>query len=231
MTHAPSSLVGVGLYTPAEAGHLLQIAPGKITRWLRGHQVKGSRYEALWQPLIDLGDEGIFLGFRDLMEVRVAAAFIRKGLTPQRVRRAIVLAREIINDERPLSTTRFRTDGLSVFLQVAEEDGSAKLIDLFERQYAFREVIEQSLKNIEFDQDGTPAKWWPLGRAASVVIDPARSFGAPIEQESAVPAEILAAAATAEGSLQKAARTWQVPVRAVRHAVAFQAELSRRNAA
>jgi uncharacterized protein (DUF433 family) len=229
--HVPSSLVGVGLYTPAEAGRLVQVPAGKITRWLRGHDLKGRYYEPLWEPLVDLGDDGIFLGFRDLMEVRVAAAFIAKGLSPQKVRRAIILAREIIDDERPLSTTRFRTDGRSVFLQVAEENGTAKLIDLFKQQYAFREIVERSLKNIDFDDAGTPARWWPLGRTAAIVIDPSRSFGAPIERDSAVPTEVLASAARAEGSVERAALAWQVPVRSVRRAVAFEAELRRRKAA
>ena len=36
-----------------------------------------------------------------------------------------------------------------MFLQVVEEDGQTRLIDLFKRQFAFREVIEQSLTNLE----------------------------------------------------------------------------------
>lgn len=219
-------LVGIGLYTPAEAGRLLRINPHKISRWLRGHSVKGASYDRLWAPQVDLGEEGIFLGFRDLQEVRVAAAFITAGLSPQRVRQAIDAAREIVGEDRPLSTTRFRTDGRTVFLQTMGENGETHLLDVFGKQYAFREVLERSLTNVEYDGGGAPSRWWPLGKSASVVVDPARSFGQPIEAETAVPAATLAAAAKAEGSAEAAARAWDVPVRAVRKAIAFEGKMA-----
>ena len=59
----------------------------------------------------------------------------------------------------------------------------------------------------------------------------ARSFGKPIEAETAVPADVLAAAAVAEGSVEAAARIWAVPMRAVKRAVAFQADDVHRKAA
>jgi uncharacterized protein (DUF433 family) len=224
-------LIGIGLYTPAEASRLVQVSAAKISRWLRGHVVGGLRYEPLWAPQVDLGDDGLFLGFRDLQEIRVAAAFIERGLNPQRVRQAIHLARSVVSNDRPLSTSRFRTDGRSVFLQVAQEDGQTKLIDLFTKQYAFREIIERSLTNLDYDDAGLPSKWWPLGRSKSVVVDPARSFGQPIEAETSVPASVLASAAKAEGSPEAAARAWAVPVRAIRRAVEFEREMAARKAA
>ena len=231
MPESMRRLIGIGLYTPAEAGRLIQVHPGKIVRWLRGHIANGKLYDRLWEPQADLGEDGLFLGFRDLMEVRVAAEFITRGLSPQRVRQAIVLAGEIIGDERPLSTARFKTDGRSVFLQIVEADGKMKLIDIFRSQYAFQEVLERSLKNLDYDHYGVPARWWPLGRSRNVVLDPERSFGQPIEAETSVPVSALAAAAAAEGSAKAAARAWAVPVRAVNRAVAFKRQMDLRAAA
>lgn len=228
--HSLVDLVGIGLYTPAEAGRLIQVPPPKIARWLRGHDANGRHYEALWRPQVDLGEDGIFLGFRDLQEVRVAAAFIAQGLSSQRVRQAIVLACEIVADERPLSTARFRTDGRSGFLQVVEEDGQARLIDLFRRQFAFRDIVERSLTHLEYDADGVPARWWPLGRSKSVLIDPSRSFGQPIEAETSVPVAALVGAVEAEGSAEAAAKAWDIPLRAVRHALAFERAISAQRA-
>jgi len=214
-------LIGIGLYTPVEAAHLIQVPANKIARWLREHTVHGRHYDPLWTPQVQLHDGHVYLGFRDLMEMRVANAFIERGLSAQKVRRAIQIAKLLLKDERPLSTAKFRTDGRSVFLQVLHEDGSDELIDLFKSQYAFREIIEPSLKNIEFDEDGIPARWWPLGKGAGIVVDPARAFGSPIEAQSGVRASILADAADAEGSVDAAARTWDVQPAAVRRAIAF----------
>lgn len=231
VSRSSDSLVGIGLYTLAEASRLVQVPPSKISRWVRGHDVKGQHYEPLWHPQVDLGEDGTFLGFRDLQEVRVASAFIAKGLSPQRIRQAIGLARDLVGDERPLSTKRFRTDGRSIFLQLIAEDGQTKLIDLFKRQFAFREIIEQSLTNLEYDDSGSPSLWWPLGKSGFVVIDPARSFGQPIEADTSVPTATLAAAAKAEGSHQGAARAWGVSLRSVRRAVEFEEHMALRKVA
>jgi uncharacterized protein (DUF433 family) len=164
------------------------------------------------------------------MEVRVASAFIDRGLSPQKVRRAIEIARGIIGEERPLSTAKFRTDGRTVFLQLIKEDGSDEMLDLFRSQHVFREIIEPSLKNIDF-VDGIPSRWWPNGKQARIVVDPQRAFGQPIEADSSVPAAVLAAAAKAEGSEEAAAKVWSVPIAAVRRAVDFQKRFDQRLAA
>jgi uncharacterized protein (DUF433 family) len=221
-----SELVGVGVYTPAEASQLLGVPSAKIIRWLRGHDAHGRRYPRLWRPQVDLGDERVYLGFRDLMDVRVANAFIERGVSPQKVRRAIEIAREMLMQERPLSTARFRTDGRTVFLQVQKEDGSDQMTDLLRNQHVFREIIEPSLRNIDFDDGGIPLRWWPHGKQARIVVDPQRAFGQPIEADSGVPAAVLSAAEEAEGSAEDAARVWGVPVSAVRRATDFQNALA-----
>lgn len=222
-------LVGVGLYTPFEAQRLLAVPAGKINRWLRGHRANGRDYLPLWQSQVDLKDGHTYLGFRDLMEVRVADAFIKAGVSPQRVRAAIVLAREIYEAHHPLSTDRFRTDGRDIFIRIIEpvSDGAERerLLNTFKRQYAFAEILEPSLKGIEFDEQGIPTLWRPLGRRSHIVVDPARAFGQPIDEASSVPTAVLAAAGKYEG-IVGAARTYEVSPAAVRRAMAFEADLA-----
>jgi len=220
-----SILLGVGLYTPAEASRLLRVPAGKIVRWLRGHEVKGKWYDRLWRPQIDLGDDKTYLGFRDLMEMRTAHAFMERGVSAIMIRRAIEEARRYVDDERPLSTKKFMTDGRSIFLEIADESGDAKLIDLFKGQYAFKRIIEASLRGVEFEGI-VPARWWPASMAQKIVVDPDRSFGQPIEADSGVPTSVLAAAAKAEGSVEAAACIWQVPAQSVKRAVKFETELA-----
>lgn len=228
-------LFGVGLYTPAEAERLLDIPARKIVRWLRGHEIKGQRkYEPLWTPEVDLDDGKVFLGFRDLMEVRVAAAFIGAGISARRVRSAIVEARTMIGQDHPLSTNRFRTDGREIFLHIIEtdEDGEQRerLLNLFRRQYEFKGIIDPILKTVDFAEDGTPSAWWPAGRRHPIVVDPARAFGAPIDTASSVPTAILARAAEQMGVLS-AARAYEVSETSVRHALDFENEMQDRRAA
>ena len=230
MLETSKPLVGIGLYTPAEAARLIHVAPGKLTRWLCGHEARGRDYEPLWQPEVKLDDGAIYLSFRDLLEARVAARFIERGLSPQKVRMTIELARSVVG-ERPLSTLWLKTDGRTVFLRVVRENGAEpELIDLFTSQYAFNAVVEQSLRDLEFEGP-IPTVWWPQGRRAGVLIDPKRAFGQPIEQETSIPAAVLANAVIAEGSEENTARVWGAPLSAVRRAVKFQRGLGLKNAA
>jgi uncharacterized protein (DUF433 family) len=109
-----------------------------------------------------------------------------------------------------------------VFLQVLREDGSDQMIDLFRNQHVFREMIEPSLRNIDFDEGGIPLRWWPHGKQTRIVVDPQRAFGQPIDADSGVPAAVLSASVEAEGSPEHAARVWGVPVSAIRRARDFQ---------
>lgn len=229
-----ANLIGKGLYTPAEAGRLLRVPPQKITRWLRGHSVKGKYYPALWKSEITLDDDQLILGFRDLMEVRVADAFIRAGVSAIRVRSAIQVAKEVIGSDHPLSTDRFRTDGREIFLRIIEMDDSGeeseRLLNLFRRQYEFKGIVEPILKTVDFDDEGEPQQWWPNGRRLNIVIDPERSFGQPIDAETSVPTAILASFAEVQG-IEATAKAYEVPETSVRRALEFENMLSERKAA
>jgi uncharacterized protein (DUF433 family) len=221
-------LVGIGIYTTAEAGRLLHIAPSTLARWIRGHQVGKTFYAPLWKPQISLGEGQTFLGFRDLLEARIANRFIQEGMSAQRVRAGITLAREVIGQERPLSSYRFRTDGREIFLKIlsVDEEGEPReqLLNLFKRQYEFKQIIDPLLKDIDF-ADGEPALWWPRGKRVNIVVDPARAFGQPIDAGSSVPTRVLAAAAATDGE-QGAARAYEVPLSAVRRALRFEAAMA-----
>jgi uncharacterized protein (DUF433 family) len=228
------TLIGVGLYTPAEAGRLLHVPAAKIARWLRGHRIGEHEYKPLWTSQVDLADGHVYLGFRDLMEVRIADTFIRQGVSPQRVRTAIELAREIIGKDRPLSTDQFRTDGRDIFLRTFEKDEggeqSERLLNLFRRQYEFKQIIDPILRTVDFDRFGAPFQWWPLGRRENIVVDPARAFGQPIDAVTSVPTAVLAAAGRLEG-IQGAARAYDVPLASVKRALEFETTMEQRVAA
>jgi uncharacterized protein (DUF433 family) len=216
------SLVGIGLYTPAEGARLTGVPSHKIIRWLRGHTVQQREYDRLWEPQVDIGDTFIYLGFLDLVQIRVADAFIREGLSPQKVRRAIAYGTEILETGHPFASARFRTDGKTVILHVLREGEDDKLIDLFKSgQYVMQRVIEPSLKGLEFEHD-LAVRWWPLGKARGIVIDPKRQFGQPVDDASGVPTSVLANAVKAEGSIDKAARAFSVHPASVRRAVAYE---------
>ena len=161
-TESVHGAIGAGVYSPAEASRYTGIAFRKII-WFRGHQGQGETYSALWEPKFESTEEQLFLSFRDLAEIRVADVLVKiAGLSPQKVRRAIMLARTMLNDSRPLSSARFKTDGRTVFLKIAnegEDEERNQLLDIFRSQYVFARIVEPSLKDLDYI-DTVPTKWW-----------------------------------------------------------------------
>lgn len=231
---ADDGLIGIGLYTAAEAARLSGIPASTLVRWLNGYRRNGRVYAPLWSSQVDLGDEKVYLGFRDLMEARVAFKFIAMGVPALHVRRAIVLARTVMEIDRPLSTNQFRTDGRTIFLKTIETDEAGekveRLLNLFRGQYEFVAIIDPLLKDVEFDKRGVPSAWWPKGIGGKILIDPARAFGQPIDAESSVPVAILAEAGKRRG-VDAAAKEYEVPKPSIRRAMQFMTSAALRPAA
>jgi uncharacterized protein (DUF433 family) len=223
--------IGVGYYTATEGARLLKTTPRNIARWLGGYTYKdrdGSVVKAapLWRPELPRLGDGLEIGFRDLIELRFVLAFIRQGVGLNVIRRCLGNARKIIDDERPFSTHRFRTDGDSIFLEsLREEQGSADgVVDLRTNQMVFRHVIEPTFRDLDL-ANGSVVQWRPFKGKPSIVIDPRRSFGKPLATDYGVPTSALANAAKAENSSRRAAKLFEVPVAVVNDAVAFEQSL------
>ena len=230
------SLVGIDLYTVAEASRLTGVSQGRLRHWLRGYTHGAGEVRAtsasVWQRQVPEIDGAIGLGFLDLMEARFVDAF-RAASVPWRVIRLCAeRAREITNSDHPFSSRRFRTDGRTVFAEVVDQAGERQLLDLAKNQLAFARVIGPSLyAGIEFSVDDVPARWWPMGQQGTVVIDPTRSFGQPIVGVGGVPTTVLADAVEAEGSIAKVALLFRLPQHSVRAALRFEKRLADRLAA
>lgn len=238
--HNEVPALGVGLYTTKDAAVLLGIPQRNINRWLGGYPYKSRSGQQktmapLWRAQLPAYDNHIELGFRDLIELRFVSAFLAAGLGIFTIRRCLEHAREFVGDERPFSTSRFRTDGRTIFFEFVERASScppelmtdipeserAKLIDLKNQQYVLRDVITQTFKDLDFAND-VVARWRPHKGKSSIVIDPTRAFGQPIATQQGVPTSALADAVAAEGSELRVSNLFGVPRSVVRDAVVFE---------
>lgn len=220
--------IGRGVYSLPEASKLTGIPAARLRRWLEGYRfVSNGRRRASSQVVhTEFGRESgtLALSFADLLEVRLLDAFRQRGVSWRSIRIAAERAAEVLNTSHPFSTKVFRTDGRDILLELTqEEDGLGDLLNLVRDQWELRGVLSGVLGGaVEFNEEMEPARWWPMGYKRAVVVDPVRSFGAPIDPTSGVPTRVLAAAARAEGSQQAAADWYRVPVKSVRDAVAFE---------
>jgi uncharacterized protein (DUF433 family)/DNA-binding transcriptional MerR regulator len=218
-------LIGVGLYTAGDAQRLISVPTRTLRRWLLGHRHAKGASEPLWRPAVPQTGKSLELSFADLMEARFVRAFLDAGVSLQAIRLALSRAREIFHLDHPFATQRFRTDGRTIFLDIEREASEPALLDLRRNNYAFRDMIAPSFKDIEFEA-GRAARWWPAGERHGILVDPARSFGKPIDAASGVPTNVLADAFKVANSVRNVARDFDVPERSVREAIAFEERLA-----
>lgn len=220
---------GVGIYSLADAARLTGVNAQRIRRWVRGYEYQAedeSRSQRpVWSGQLPTLDDEVALGFLDLMEVRFVKAFIDRGVSLQSVRRAAARAKAFFETDHALCTNYFVTDGRTILAEVGEAAGEQKLLDLVKNQYAFKRILKPYLHGLEFDDDFV-ARWWPLGEQRSVVLDPDRSFGAPIASRSGVPTAVLAKAYQREDDLDRVARWYEVTKKEVKDAVQFETKLA-----
>jgi uncharacterized protein (DUF433 family) len=237
-------VLGRGVYGAAEALRLInfrrsdamrrtlserrKVSRPTIARWLYGYEHGRTRSEPLWRPdYAPTEDEAALeISFRDLIELRFVKAFRDAGLSLQTIRECFSRAVEAVHDERPFSTFRFRTDGKTIFLKITRDIQEGEFVDLKRRQNVFYSFVEPSLHDLEFDAD-IVTRWFPLGISRkTIVIDPARAFGRPIVNDGGVPIETVFRAVKSEGSPERVAKLYELPIAAVRDAVSLQQQLA-----
>lgn len=220
--------IGIGFYTVPEASRLVKTPAANIRRWLGGYSHKNNgevtEIPPLWTPQIPRLNNNLELGFRDLIELRFVQAFIKAGLGLKTIRNCLEFARECAGDDRPFSTRRFKTDGRTIFLESLQQSGDTELLDLKKRQYAFVQVIERTFRDLDICEDAV-ARWRPFNGKDSIVIDPGRAFGQPIATRSGIPTIAIAQSVEAEGSLDRVASIYEIPVSVVRDAISFEVSL------
>lgn len=227
------TLIGTGIYPLNQAARLVGAQPRSVRRWLKGYgrTYKGQhvRSEPLWTT--EFANEelpGDVVGFRDLIELRMVAAFSKQGVDLKIIRATADAAREEYGNRYPLTLKRFRSDGRRIFAEaIAKVTGEPHLIDLLRRQFVFSDIITPSLyAGIEYE-DEDARRWYPMGpRKKAIVLDPALQFGTPVLSEAGIPTDTVYASYLAEGRDSKAvARIFDIPSKMVDLAVQFEQQL------
>jgi uncharacterized protein (DUF433 family) len=234
---------GTGIYTLSEASRLINVPARKIHRWLYGYSYPKKSGEGnvqafsapLWLPQVSKDEyDAEVIGFNDLLEVRFVAAFVEHGVPLLVVRRCLETARELFGADYPMTSGSFKTDGKTIFADAMEKSAKeGALLDLKNRQLAFKDIINPSLyAGIEYDGKRA-SKWYPQGqgRRQHIVLDPSRQFGSPILEETGIPTDVLYASYLAEGAtplaVTQTARVYEAPVKLVEAAIRFEQGLKR----
>jgi uncharacterized protein (DUF433 family) len=144
----------------------------------------------------------------------VLAAIRRKHrVALANVRSAIDHLRSQCGIDHPLADARFKTDGLSLFIEILGD-----LVNVSLRgQTAIREVMEAHLERVEHDETGLASRLFPFTRYGAtkieqprtVMIDPRIAFGRPVLTGTGIPTAVLADRYKAGESMQDLASDYE----------------------
>lgn len=222
-------LLGKGIYSLYEATRLSGASSSTIRRWLLGYSYKSGNQRKRRPPIFesDIGEiDGVFtISFRDLIELLFVHAFRERGVKWAIIHEAFDLARERFESQHPFSAINFKTDGKRIFEETILR-GETKLADLNKQQFVISDFIQPTLvKALEFDRRSVQ-KWYPNFPSKIIVLDPKRSFGRPIVDESGVPTQVINAAFQVEQDAAIVAAEFETKRSAVEAAVRFEARLA-----
>ena len=210
-----TELLSAGLYWLDDVRRLAGVSTELSRTFIR--QYKGRR--GLWGGGEQRVGRHYYATFRDMIELRYVNALHLAGVPWPRIGQTAEYAGARLGTDYPFSHRKFRTYG-------------AEILDLTDA-----EIIAPSLfEPLDYAGDA-PARWYPaeewgldsVGR--SVVVDPLRSFGAPVIDGWHIPTDTLYRNFVGEGcSARQVALSYDIPEAAVLEAVAFEKELARRAA-
>lgn len=217
------------LYDATLTARMLGIHPARVRRWLFGYEYEHRGQQKRQGALVKRDQVAARrASFLDLMELLFAKKFLDRGITVQRMRKALAEASAFYQLDHPFARRKFYTAGREIFFEVEGQQGTKNLIHLLRGgQWAIAPVIKHYARQIEFDtRTGLARQWWPLGQSVPIVVNPRHAFGEPSLAGRGIRTAVLYDLYCAEGKSIGAVERWMsLDGNLVRHAVRYEERL------
>ena len=234
-----AQLIGQGIYSIAEVGHIVHAPTRSIRRWVNGYEhSRSKKFSPAVLPSKVLRIEGEeIISFQQMIEILFVNLFRHYEISMPTIRAAAKQASLDLGTAHPFALKQLMTDGKSIFsitrsdlTRFSPEDAAEitekQLVkDLAMGQYVIAEFAEPYFKKIDYGPFEA-SRYWPQGNDKSVVIDPTRSFGQPIDARSGVPTKIVYAMHLAGEDLSTISEWYRMDKTAVTDAIEFEKSLS-----
>ncbi|NQY00449.1 MAG: DUF433 domain-containing protein [Flavobacteriaceae bacterium] len=167
--------IGKGIYTVSDLALILKMPKSRARYWvntyLRGDLPKITNFRYNFSP-----EEGVFITFNSLLELHVFEQLRQKGHSKKKILEAYTTISKLYNTKYPFTIKDIVTAGDLILLNQGGQLISANP----SFQLHLKEVLIPYLEKIEFDKEGKAKRFFPSGKANSVVINPNVQFGSPV---------------------------------------------------
>jgi uncharacterized protein (DUF433 family) len=213
-------------YTLAEAARYLKVPAPTLRSWVAGRPYPKSEGVGRFQPLIHPPQkQPPMLSFWNLIEAHVLRSLrTDHGVSIKALRRALSFAERTLNIQRLLLRKELRTNAGKVFL-----DRYGELIDLSASgQLAMRQLLEEHLKRVEWDEWQFPIRLYPFLSAEGtyaekpIAIDPKIAFGRPVVIRGGVSTAAIAERIDVGETVEELAADYALSASEIEQAVLFE---------
>ena len=163
--------LGEGVFLVADVAKILELPLPKVRFWLLEFWNKkfGSEHGKY-----SFGeDKNRAVNFLTLIEFIAFAKLREQGISAQRIQKFHKHLSGILDTKYPFAETKLLTDKKDLwnerYDEIVRHDGKS--------QMTLKKIVEPYLRKIEFDKNRIARRYFPLGKAKNVVIDPEHQFG------------------------------------------------------
>jgi len=222
------SLLDVGLYSISDAARILtdalssKVSTVNLRRWRHGRKDTIRDYTAVIESQQLRIAERDTIKFLELIELMTVAAMRSESVSMRDIRDAYANARQQFGDY-PFATKQYSLLGHDIFVQKAASGGA--MVEMASLNRAFELIVQPLLRDIVIYEGDSPIEIAPLGKERSVVLNPERSFGSPINRETGVPTYALYGMSKAGEPINRIAAWYRVSESGVQDAIDYEARL------
>ncbi len=163
-----------GIFLAKDVSEILDLPYSSVRYWM--FEFWDGRFSKEANGKYTFGEKGNkAIDFLTLIEFYTFYQLRKKNVSSQKIQKAHSHIAKELKTKYPFATAGISTDGKQIWYEYLEKiinaDGSS--------QINIKEVLEPFLDKIDFGSHLHAERYYPLGKAHSVVVDPKHQFGQP----------------------------------------------------
>ncbi len=208
--------IGEGIYTAADAARILKMPYSKAKYWFN-YYVKSRLGDNKHQYYFTVNDI-IAVNFLTLIEMVVFYKLKERGVSSKTIRKAHSVMAEKLNTPYPFANKAVFSLGKNgLYFEhlgnlLSSSDGL---------QTAFEQVVIPFSEKIEFSKEGVAAKYYPLGKKSTIVVNPKHQFGQPVIEGTNILTETILMLYRGKEPIASICELYGVSRKNVKDAIAF----------